>query len=99
MSGRQGALHEVQVRQQTASPWVQAERSIIAHVEVMAMTYRQLVEYLRASSERCRTHANNASDAEAAQALREVADELENAVLALEDADAAREQPAAIGAL
>ena len=50
------------------------------------MTYRELVEYLRTKSERCRSIADTATDAEAAQALREVAAELETVSLTLEAA-------------
>jgi len=51
------------------------------------MTRREFVEYLRANSVRCRTHAGNASDREAAQALREVAAEMEIALRVLESPD------------
>lgn len=51
------------------------------------MTHRQLVEYLRTSSALCRLYADTASDAEAAQTLRQVADKMEIAVLALENPD------------
>jgi hypothetical protein len=62
------------------------------------MTYRQLLEYLRSSSARCRLHAENASDDEAARALREMADEMDKTIEVLEAAE--HERPAAeIGAL
>ena len=44
------------------------------------MTYPQLVDYLRKNSARCRSHAETASDAEAAQTLRQLADKMENAL-------------------
>ena len=52
------------------------------------MTYRELVEYLRTRSARCRSFADTATDVEAAKALREVAEELENASLTLEAVEA-----------
>jgi len=52
------------------------------------MTYRELVEYLRTKSARCRSFAETATDVEAAQALREVAEELETASFTLEAAEA-----------
>lgn len=51
------------------------------------MTYPQLVDYLRRNSARCRSNAETASDAEAAHALRQLADEMENVVAVLEDAE------------
>ena len=48
------------------------------------MTHGELVEYLRATSARCRSHADRASDAEAAQTLREVAEEMEATLKVLE---------------
>ena len=56
-------------------------------VEVLVMTYPQLVNYLRTNSARCRTCAETASDAEAAQTLRQLADKMEVAVSAMEDAE------------
>jgi len=50
------------------------------------MTYRELVEYLRTKSVRCRSFADTATDTEAAQALREIAEELETVSLTLEAA-------------
>lgn len=52
----------------------------------------QLVEYLRTVSARCRSFAETATDPEAAQALREVADEMEMTVGAVEGTE--RTQPA-----
>jgi len=57
-------------------------------VESDVMTYRELVEYLRSKSARCRSFADTATDVEAAKALREVAEELENASLTLEAVEA-----------
>ena len=48
------------------------------------MMRHQLVEYLRSVSARCRSFAETATDPEAAQALREVADEMDMTVGAVE---------------
>jgi len=63
------------------------------------MTYRQLLEYLRVSSARCRLCADAASDAEAAKALRQVADKMESAISTLEVAEAHEGPPTAAMAL
>ena len=54
-------------------------------MEASAKTQRELVEYLRATSARCRLHAEKASDPDAAQTLRQVADEMDAALTVLED--------------
>ena len=52
----------------------------------------QIAEYLRAKANRCRELAASASDEEAAAALRQMADDMEAAVAALESSpQAARE--------
>ena len=51
------------------------------------MMDRQLVEYLRAKAKRCRELAESASDAEAADALQHMADDMELASSALEGSD------------
>ena len=63
------------------------------------MTYRQLVDYLRTNSAFCRSCANDASDAEAAEALRQVAGKMESAISVLENAQEADVPSAAVGAL
>lgn len=51
------------------------------------MTYPQLVDYLRTNSVRCRSFAETASDEEAAETLRRLAEKMENAVTTLENAE------------
>lgn len=51
------------------------------------MTYHEFVAYLRATSEHCRSCADAATDVEAADALREVAAEMESAAVAFEGAE------------
>ena len=52
--------------------------------EWCAMIQRDFVEYLRAKGNRCRELAATASDPEAAQALSQMADKIENVVVFLE---------------
>jgi hypothetical protein len=53
------------------------------------MTYRQFSEQLRARANRCRELAAGSTDEEAAAALRQMADEMEAAMVGLESSDQA----------
>lgn len=55
------------------------------------MTHRELVDYLRNTSARCRSYGDNASDEEAGRTLLELADEMEAAVLVLENSKSSPE--------
>ena len=57
--------------------------------EDMHMTYRQFSEQLRARANRCRELAASSTDEEAAAALRQMADEMEAAVVGLDNSDEA----------
>ena len=48
------------------------------------MSPSQITEYLRAKAKRCRELAQSASDQEAAAALRQMAEDMETAVIALD---------------
>jgi hypothetical protein len=51
--------------------------------EDMHMTYREFSEKLRARANRCRELAASSTDEEAATALRQMADEMEAAIVGL----------------
>ena len=59
------------------------------------MTYRQFSEQLRARADRCRELAASSTDEEAAAALRQMADEMEAAVVGLDSSkEASRNESA-----
>jgi len=64
-------------------------------LEDMHMMYREFSEQLRARVNRCRELAASSSDEEAAAALRQMADEMEAAIVGLDSSDEARRSESA----
>jgi len=67
-------------------------------VEITSMTEHQLLEYLRTNSALCRSHAESASDREAAKTLLALADDMQIAARALEDAASPRSEESSFAA-